>query len=461
MIAQFVANNTGAIFAFIVFRLFMFGLAGVKHFVHFLESADVQKGNAVSDVKDYGFDRWMHDYKIISTIGENEQGGIDRLAYTREDTMARTELLNRAYGLRLQCYLDAAENLWFYKPGTDPTLPPLVIGSHLDAVPNGGKYDGVLGVMTGFQILRYLVENKVEHRRGIELVAFGCEESSRFNLSAIGSKLACGLIGVEELAKYKDSQGLSPLDCLDRLAFSADSIKERTEHLKTCYGYLELHIEQGPVLESENVDVGIVEAIAAPVRMKVKFTGNAAHSGACPMHLRHDALAAAAEAVSAVERLGQKEAEHKTVATVGKINVPHQALNVVPGECEIFIDVRGIDRESVLAVCDGLHAELDHIESERGIAIERTLLSDEEPVLLDHSLGEIIQRNCEKVGLSYKWMPSGAGHDAMDVAKLIPSAMIFVPCIGGVSHNLHEQVTEKAMKDGLQILYEVVMDICE
>lgn len=420
-----------------------------------------RKDLAVSDVKNYGFDRWMHDYKIISTIGENEQGGIDRLAYTREDMMARTELLNRAYGLRLQCYLDAAENLWFYKPGTDPSLPPLVIGSHLDAVPNGGKYDGVLGVMTGFQILRYLSENKIKHRRGIEIVSFGCEESSRFNLSTIGSKLACGLISIEKLDKYKDSSGKSVLDCLDRLKYSADSIKERTEHLKNCYGYIELHIEQGPVLESEKIDIGIVEAIAAPIRMRVRFIGHSDHSGACPMNLRHDALAAAAEAIQAVERLGQQESVRKSVATVGKINVPHQALNVVPGECEIFIDIRGIVRESVEAIYNGLNAELDRIENERGVEIERVLLSDEEPVLLNHELGEIIQRNCEKSGLSYKWMPSGAGHDAMNVAKLIPSAMIFVPCVGGISHNLNERVNEKTMKDSLQIMYEVAMDICE
>lgn len=417
-------------------------------------------GEKTPKIKDYDFDKWMNDYQAISTIGMNEEGGIDRLAYTHNDYMARTELLNRAYGMRLQCYLDAAENLWLYKMGTDPSLPPLVIGSHLDAVPNGGRYDGVLGVMSGFQVLRYLFDNKISHRRGIELVAFSCEESSRFNLSTIGSKLSCGLLTLDKLKNYKDSQGKTVLDCLDRLENSFASVEERQEHLKHIYGYLELHIEQGPVLESSGINIGIVESIAAPIRLKLRIIGHSDHSGACPMGLRHDALTAAAELILCAERLGREEAVHKSVATVGRINVPHQALNVVPGETEIFVDIRGIDRESVERIYHGIQAKYRSLEKERGVTVEETLLSDESPVPMDHKLGEIIERNCKRTGLSYTWMPSGAGHDAMNVAKIAPAAMIFVPCAGGISHNLQESVKEEDMRNSIQILYEVVMDIC-
>lgn len=409
---------------------------------------------------DYDFNKWMSDYRAISSVGENKEGGIDRLAYTNADWTTRTELLNRAYGLRLQCYLDAAENLWFYKEGTDPSLPPLVIGSHLDSVPNGGRYDGVLGVMAGFQVLRYLVDNQVEHRRSIELVAFSCEESSRFNLSTIGSKLACGLIDLEKLKNYRDADGITVLDCLSRIAHSTDSLTERTEHLKQAYGYLELHIEQGPVLEAGGIDVGIVESIAAPIRLKIRLVGHSDHSGACPMNLRHDALTAAAELVLEVERLGRAELEHKSVATVGKINVPHQAMNVVPGECEIFVDIRGIQRESVERIYQGVQSFCKQLQKERGIRTDEVLLSDEYPVAMSKELGDIIARNCERTGLSYLRMPSGAGHDAMNVAKLIPTAMIFIPCVGGISHNLHESVLERDLRNSIQILYEVVMDIC-
>ena len=409
---------------------------------------------------DYDFNKWMSDYRVISTVGLNEEGGLDRLAFTDYDFAARTELLNRAYGLRLQCYLDAAENLWFSKPGTDPDLPPLLIGSHLDTVPNGGKYDGVLGVMAGFQVMRYLVDNKISHRRTVEMVAFSCEESSRFNLSTIGSKLACGFTTPEKLKNYKDSQGHTPVEFLSRLRYSPESLEERREHLKNIYGFIELHIEQGPVLESTGTDIGIVESIAAPIRLKLDIIGHTDHSGACPMDLRHDALTAAAALITEIERLGREESVNKSVATVGKINVPHQALNVVPGRCEIFVDIRGIRRDSMERIRDGMRNFVRGLEKERGVKVEETLLSDESPVPLDHSLGEIIERNCRKTGLSCRWMPSGAGHDAMNVAKLAPTAMIFIPCVGGVSHSLLENVLEKDLRNSIRILYEVVMDIC-
>ncbi len=409
---------------------------------------------------DYDFNKWMSDYRVISAVGENCEGGIDRLAFTDCDFAARTELLNRAYGLRLQCYLDAAENLWFAKPGTDPDLPPLLIGSHLDTVPNGGRYDGVLGVMSGFQVLRYLVDNRIEHRRTVELVAFSCEESSRFSLSTIGSKLACGLTTPEKLKNYTDFQGHSPVDFLSRLKYAPDTLADRQRHIKECMGYIELHIEQGPVLESFGTDIGIVESIAAPIRLRLEFTGRSDHSGACPMDLRCDALAAAALTITEVERLGREESANRSVATVGTINVPHQALNVVPGACTIQVDIRGIHRDSMDRIYKGLSAFLDRVEKERGVKINRVVLSDEDPVPLDRELGKIIERNCLKTGLSFRWMPSGAGHDAMNVAKLIPSAMIFVPCRGGISHNLNEYVFEKDLRNSIQILYEVVMDIC-
>ena len=230
--------------------------------------------------------------------------------------------------------------------------------------------------------------------------------------------------------------------------------------MKQIFGYIELHIEQGPVLEAEGLDVGIVESIAAPIRLKINVIGESAHSGACPMSLRHDALAAAAQIVAEVERLGREEASNKSVATVGKINVPHQALNVVPGECELYVDIRGIHFDSMTRIYKKLCNKMDELEKEREIQISRTLLSEEQPVAMNRELGEVIARNCEKTGLKYKWMPSGAGHDAMNVAKVAPAAMIFVPCVGGISHNKAEMVNEKDLRNSIQILYEVTMDLC-
>lgn len=409
---------------------------------------------------DYKFENWLEEFNLLSSIGENEQGGIDRLAFSPPDLMVRTEILNRACGLQLKTDLDNANNLWLTKEGTDPSLPPLIIGSHMDSVPNGGRFDGTLGVLAGLQVLRRLQRDGTEHRRSVELVVFSCEESSRFNLSTIGSKLLTRKLKPEEMDRFRDNTGITAADCLTWLKMSPYQLQERFEHLRSAYGFIEMHIEQGPVLEATHTDIGIVECIAAPIRLKLNFRGCSDHSGACPMDLRHDAFAAAAEMTLEIERLGREESIHKSVATVTRCSIPHEALNVVPGETEIYVDIRGIHRDSVERIHHGVQAFAKHIEETRGVRIEEALLANEQPVALNQELMEVIRRKCEDCGLSYRVMPSGAGHDAMNIAPYIPTAMIFIPCVDGISHNLREYVTEENLRNSLQILYEVVLDIC-
>lgn len=407
------------------------------------------------------FQEWSRSFLSIASIGENKTGGIDRLAFTSADLQARAELLNRAAGLQLQTKLDNANNLWMRQEGTDPSLPPLLMGSHMDTVPNGGRYDGALGVLAGLHVLKRMFDERLEHRRPIELIVFACEESSRFNLSTIGSKLLTGQLKPEQLENYKDGDGISAANCLSYLYMSPYRLRERQEHLRGSHAFLELHIEQGPVLERTGTDIGVVECIAAPIRLYLKLTGRSDHSGACPMGMRQDALAAAAQLICAIEELGQAESVHKTVATATKCMVANRALNVVPGEAELYVDIRGICRESMERVYAGIGAVCRKIKEERGVDVEERVIADEQPVQLDPELGDVIARNCGRLGLSWMKMPSGAGHDAMNIAKVIPSAMIFIPCINGISHNPAEDVHEKDLNNGLEILYSVVRELSQ
>ena len=225
------------------------------------------------------------------------------------------------------------------------------------------------------------------------------------------------------------------------------------------HSYFELHIEQGPVLDWNGEDVGIVEAIAAPTRFRLEVIGEQAHSGACPMNLRRDAMAAAAEIILAVERAGRTESEFGTVATVGVCECEPGAMNVVPGRVVLKVDVRGIVEKSIRRACDDVMACVERIGEERGVKVNFTLYSADKPVVMDGLLARRIENVCRARRIKYRRMPSGAGHDAMYMAALIPSALIFVPCKDGISHNPAEEVDWRRVRPGYEALVETVRDI--
>lgn len=404
-----------------------------------------------------GFERVQELIATISQTGRGERG-IFRLALTDADRQARDIVVEEMKALGMSVTTDACCNLWGRFEGS-LDRPGVVIGSHLDSVPEGGRYDGVLGVACGLGVARDILAENPPPRRSLSVVVFTAEESSRFSLATIGSKAATGNLSLMDTLRFRDRQGVTLLDALRDFGGCPEQIPRDCLAPASYHSYFELHIEQGPVLDWNGEDVGIVEAIAAPTRFMLEVVGEQAHSGACPMNMRRDAMAAAAEIVLAVERAGRAESEFGTVATVGVCECFPGAMNVVPGRVVLKVDVRGIVEKSIRRACDEIKARVESVCAERGVKVNFTLYSADKPVAMDGLLARRIENVCKDLKVKYRRMPSGAGHDAMYMAALIPSALIFVPCKDGVSHNPAEAVDWRRVRSGYEVLLQTVKDI--
>lgn len=388
----------------------------------------------------------------MGDIGRCPDGGVTRLAYTDEDMEARTYLKSSMRELGLHVSEDAIGNILGTWPGTDPSLAKVVVGSHIDTVPSGGMYDGVLGVLGALECIHSLQETGFCPTRTIDVIAFAAEESSRFNISTIGSKSLLHPMHRQELEQYRDKDNLSLHDVLITRGYEPEKLA-RWEP-STISAFLELHIEQGPLLEQQEIDIGIVKTVAAPTRLRIMLHGEAAHSGSCPMASRKDALAAAAHVIAHVESAAIEESHSGTVATVGRIEVFPGSMNVVPEEVSVYIDVRGIDIESIDRTVRSITDHSARIAQSRnlGHAIER--ISREIPVQLDPRIMGIVEQSCVSLGRSHIRMTSGAGHDIMNIARIAPSALIFVPCVKGISHSKQEKVLPRDIANGVEVLQE-------
>lgn len=416
------------------------------------------RGISVQQLK---WEQYQQDFQAIASIGMNETGGVDRLAYSEADQQAHKLLADMATEAGFEVKWDGAGNLWITRRGTDDgreDMPPLLLGSHMDSVPDGGKYDGLLGVMTAFHAMRLL--DSVPQRRTVTLIVFRCEESSRFNCATVGSKLLAEHLNGMELKRYIDKDGISLYDAIRQLGGNPDNLYNERKYIKNAFGFIEMHIEQGPVLEKHNTDIGVVGYIAAPYRLCVTVEGTAAHSGACPMDARNDALAGAAELILAVEKLGREYADKRIVATVGKCDVKNGAINIVPGHVDVYVDIRGIDKEVVAEVVSRLHGEMSRIESARNLRLEPTVLAQEQPVRLDDDMAELLVEQCVPNHLTFLHMISGAGHDTMYMAGLTRSVLYFVPCEKGISHNKAEAVSDEDVQNGLKLMLSTLIRIC-
>ena len=351
--------------------------------------------------------------------------------------------------LALESRQDPFGNTFVSFPG-GPQGDKVLIGSHLDSVPEGGRFDGVAGVLAGLLVMAGF---KAEGRAvPLETVAFRCEESSRFGLSTLASSLYAGAVEVEALKEAKDTEGVSLYDAMKERGFSPDY----KSSVMGVSSYLELHIEQGRVLESAGKPLGIVTAIAAPVRFRVVLEGRADHSGATPMDLRRDALCAAAEAVLAVEAAAHSQKSRGTAATVGVILNEPNALNVIPGRVTLGVDVRGVDKESLYGTGDKIRDAVKAMGKARDVGVRIEEISSASPVAMDESVVAGLRAEAEKMGAGYMVMASGAGHDAMNMAPFVPAGMVFVPCRDGISHNPAEHAEPEDIALGAKLLFNYV-----
>jgi len=346
--------------------------------------------------------------------------------------------------------IDAAGNLRAVYPAGEPNAPRLLIGSHLDTVPNAGAYDGILGVVLAIALLEGLQGRKLPF--AIEVVGFSEEEGVRFGTPFIGSRALVGRLD-EKLLDVHDAQGISVRKAIENFGLNPTEIPQ-AELKNDTLGYLEFHIEQGPVLEKMNQPLAAVDAIAGQSRLELKFLGSANHAGTTPMHLRHDAIAGAAEWISAVERIAHDVPG--LVATVGKIDAKPGAANVIAGEAQLTLDVRhSLDESRTRAVKD-LVQHAKEIAARRGLSVRESVLLNQSAVAMDSFLTGEIERAILKTGCKLHRMVSGAGHDAMILAEKVPAALIFLRTPGGISHDRSESVAvedvEKAIECGLHLL---------
>lgn len=384
-------------------------------------------------------ERLIKSIEDISKFGALDGGGITRLAFSKEEKAARKHLLELASKLGLSHKEDGFGNIFLTLKGEDSTLPSIATGSHLDSVPNGGCYDGALGVMCGLEAIGSIKESGKKPLRDLTLIVFSAEESSRFKMATIGSKLIAGKLDEKRLKELKDEDGISAYEAAKE--FGCDVFKlDRIKLANNTFGaYIELHIEQGPVLERLCIPVGLVSGIAAPVRFELTIEGRADHSGATPMNMRKDALLMASRIIIALENIAKQR--KNTVATVGYVKAKPGVLNVIAGSVTMGVDIRDISKEELESVDKEAREMIDELCKKEGFGYSIRELVKDTPVKLSDNIIELAKNEAKKLDIKTHKMPSGAGHDAMNMVGIAKDVgMLFIPCKDGISHNTKEQI---------------------
>lgn len=392
----------------------------------------------------------------LGTIGQQASGGLTRFSYTDEERKAKEQVAQYLRDAGLDVWEDSVGNLYGRREGQDPNAPAILIGSHLDTVPNGGRFDGALGVLAGVEVLQTLQEHGVETDCPVEVVAFVDEEGARFRFGMIGSRAVIGELTTDDLARC-DAQGVSLAQAMREAGYAPERIGDARRRPETLRAYLELHIEQGGVLERHGVPVGVVSGIAGPLWLSVVIEGWAGHAGTTPMAERRDALVAAAEFVLAIEEEARRFPS--AVATVGTVRVHPGGVNVIPGRVELTVDLRDADETVRNELEQRIRKRGEAIARYRGVTITVHELQRIAPVPCDANVRAAVEVACHRVGVPYVTLPSGAGHDAMLMARVCPMGMIFVRSKGGISHHPDEWTDKADCEWGARVLYETVLQL--
>lgn len=385
--------------------------------------------------------RWF-DY--LYSIGADETGGVTRLGYTKNEDVMHGAIRNFAREMGLKYSSDEVGNTYVYDEDYSEYY---LIGSHLDSVISGGRYDGVAGVLAGLLILKWIKDNNLNIP--LKVVAFRCEESSSFGIATVGSGLITKKLQIEKMKKVKNTEGVSLYEALRFRGYNPECRK-----IEGVLNYFELHIEQGRILEDEGLKIGIINSIAAATRYWLTIDGRQDHSGATPMGMRQDALCAAGEIIIELEKIAKRESVHSSVGTVGYLGNYPNAFNVVPGRVKMGLDIRGVDKDSIDRIDDEIVKFVDEVCKKRDLNYELDNISKAIPVKLDENLKNKLSEVATKLGIEHKIMNSGAGHDAMKFWDIAPTGMLFIPCRDGVSHNKAEEIDHEDIILGSKIIFE-------
>jgi ureidoglycolate amidohydrolase len=395
---------------------------------------------------------------MLAGFSESQPPGITRVVFSKADLDARAWLKELFADAGLTVREDAVGNTFATWIGTKPSLPAVATGSHIDAIPSSGKYDGTVGVLGGLQAIRLLRESGFAPRRSIELILFTSEEPTRFGIGCLGSRLLSGSLSAEKAAALRDGEGRSLDEVRTEAGFRGElSGVQLTPSVYS--SFLELHIEQGPLLEREGVAIGIVEAIAAPATLRVRIDGEGGHAGAVLMRGRRDAFLAAAEIALAAEREALSTGATDTVATAGVCRIHPGAVNSIPSNAVLEIDVRDIEVARRDGVLRRIRQACERTAEQRRVTIAVDVLNADDPATSAPHVLSAIQEACVEGEHSYRRMVSRAYHDSSFMARIAPAAMIFIPCRNGVSHRPDEYSSPEAIAAGVDVLARALAEL--
>lgn len=398
-------------------------------------------------------ERMERRIKALAEFGKNADGGVDRVAYSEADKAGRSYVIDEMTDLGLEVRIDAGANILARRAGTDPTLKPIMFGSHTDSVPGGGNYDGPAGVIAALEAIELFNAAGIQTRHPLEVVVFSNEEGGLVGSLAITGKLKNSALDVV------GSSGKTIRDGTRYIGGNPDALDTAVVSPGTYEAFIELHIEQGAFLDEAGIDIGVVEGIVGIGWWDVVIEGFANHAGTTPMNRRQDAMVAAAKLTLAVNEVATENAGRQ-VATVGRIQAFPGAPNVIPGRVEMSLEIRDLEQAKIDSVFALIEARAAMIAADTGTTIGFTYVDvASAPAPTDERMRELIAGSSRYLDYSYQHMPSGAGHDAQDMVHLAPTGMIFVPSVGGISHSPNEFTSSDALAKGADVLARTILAI--
>jgi ureidoglycolate amidohydrolase len=396
-------------------------------------------------------DRLIAELNSLAQISEGVPPVVTRILFSEADLRARGYIKALCLKASLEVHEDAIGNTFARWQGTEPDLAPVATGSHIDAIPNAGLYDGCVGVLGGLEAIRVLQQLGFKPRRSIELVIFTAEEPTLFGIGCLGSRMMAGVLSPAQAVALRDKAGRG----LEELRSNA-GFRGPLESVALARGrfhqFVELHIEQGPLLEQEGIDLGLVTHIAAPASMRILIEGEGGHAGGKLMPGRKDALAAAAVLILALEAAAKSTGAIDTVGTVGVCDVFPGAVNSIPSRVRLETDIRDIDVSRRDAVIDKVKTACEEVAERRGVSIKTEMVNADPPATCDPAILDAMEQAAKAAGKSYKHMVSRAYHDSLFMARIAPVAMLFIPCRNGVSHRPDEYASPEWIGSGVNVL---------
>lgn len=380
--------------------------------------------------------------------------GVSRIAYSDADVAGRRWLMDEMRAVGLEPRIDPAGNIFARWGGASADLAPILFGSHIDTVPNGGNFDGPLGSLAALEVIQTCMEAGTQTRHPLEMVVWAHEEGVAFTRGLAGSRIVAGDLQAGDMEQTWN--GMSRAEAIRRIGGNPDRIQEAVRRPGAHHCYIELHIEQGGTLEAQGIDIGVVTGIVASQRYEVVVRGTANHSGTTPMDQRRDALVAASHMVLAVREVGTAR-PGRQVATVGRLEVVPNSPNAVPGRVTLIIDLRDLSVDVVTRMATEIQARIDATAQQTDVAAEMRLISQYGAAQAAPAVQEVIAQAAQQAALSAVRMPSGAGHDAGMMARLGPMGMIFVPSVGGISHSPDELTSWEDCGRGAQVLLGAIL----